>query len=136
MCSHCYSSVCCLGRTRDADNRVCCYFILILIYKGWTSEYINGKKTSIKQKFRDYENIEAALQDRYHFTNKKSGRYDKAGYFTATSPAEAAMELQKAGYATDPKYANSLIVFRRLASLGISAYHCILGINAVRACSR
>ncbi|MFZ7199018.1 glucosaminidase domain-containing protein, partial [Avibacterium avium] len=122
--------------TRDAYNGVLLLFYINFNIQGWTSEYINGKKTSIKQKFRDYENIEAALQDRYHFTNKKSGRYDKAGYFTATSPAEAAMALQKAGYATDPKYANSLIVFRRLASLGINIYHYIFGINVVGACSR
>lgn len=76
---------------------------------SWTKENIGGKEVSMQQKFRDYETLEEALKDRAAFTAKKGGRYDKTGYFTATSPAEAAMALQKAGYATDKEYAKSLI---------------------------
>lgn len=85
-----------------------------------THEVIGGKKIQMPQKFRDYETLEEALKDRANFTSKSGGRYDKAGYFTATSPAEAAQALQKAGYATDPNYANTLISVMK--SGGINPY--------------
>lgn len=76
---------------------------------GWTKEVINGKTVKVKQKFKNYNSLEEALLDRKAFTNKKGGRYDKAGYFSASSPYEAAIALQKGGYATDPDYADKLM---------------------------
>lgn len=74
----------------------------------WTKEVINGKTERVQQKFKDYGSLQEAMQDRKNFTNKTGGRYDKAGYFNAKSPAEAAKALEKGGYATDKNYAKKL----------------------------
>lgn len=87
---------------------------------SWTHENINGQNVKVKQKFRDYNSLAEALADRAAFT-KRGGRYEKAGYFDATSPADAARALQKGGYATDPNYANNLINVMR--SAGIDPYN-------------
>lgn len=86
----------------------------------WTTENINGKKVKVQQKFRDYESIDQSIADRAKFT-LENPRYRKAGYFDATSPAEAAMALQRGKYATDPKYANILIDVMK--SAGIDPYN-------------
>lgn len=85
-----------------------------------THEVINGKRVAIKDRFKDYNSIDESVADRVNFT-KNNPRYKKAGYFDATSPAEAAMALQKAGYATDPNYANSLIDV--IESAGLDPYN-------------
>lgn len=93
-------------------------------YQGtvaWTKENINGKSVSMQQKFRDYGSLDEALRDRAKFTSRKGGIYDKAGYFSATSPAEAARALEKAGYATDPHYADSLI--KVMKGIGVDPYN-------------
>ncbi|MCW9710013.1 glucosaminidase domain-containing protein [Avibacterium sp. 21-586] len=87
---------------------------------SWTHENINGQNVKVKQKFRDYNSLAEALADRAAFT-KRGGRYEKAGYFDATSPAEAAIALQKGGYATDPHYAKNLIDVMK--SAGIDPYN-------------
>lgn len=87
----------------------------------WTKENLNGKTVRLLQKFRDYNSLEEAIRDRYAFTAKRGGRYDKAGYFTASSPAEAAMALQRANYATDPNYAKSLIDVMK--GVGVDPYN-------------
>ncbi|MFZ7198474.1 glycoside hydrolase family 73 protein [Avibacterium avium] len=87
---------------------------------SWTHENINGQNVKVKQKFRDYNSLAEALADRAAFT-KRGGRYEKAGYFDATSPAEAAIALQKGGYATDPNYAKNLIDVMK--SAGIDPYN-------------
>ncbi|WP_439234955.1 glycoside hydrolase family 73 protein [Lonepinella koalarum] len=87
----------------------------------WTHENINGDNVNVQQKFRDYDSLEDAIKDRASFTAKPGGRYDKAGYFTASSPAEAARALSKAGYATDPEYAQKLISIMR--SGGVDPYN-------------
>lgn len=73
-----------------------------------THEVINGKRVSLQDSFKDYDTLEEGIADRVNFT-QRNPRYRRAGYFDASSPAEAAYSLQKAGYATDPNYANSLI---------------------------
>lgn len=85
-----------------------------------THEVINGKRVAIKDRFKDYNSIDESVADRVNFT-KNNPRYRKAGYFDATSPAEAAMALQKAGYATDPKYAQSLV--NVIKSAGLNPYN-------------
>lgn len=74
----------------------------------WTKENVNGRQVRMRQKFRDYDSLDEALQDRQKFVSRKNGRYDRAGYFQAETPAEAADALQRGGYATDPNYANKL----------------------------
>lgn len=74
----------------------------------WTKEVVNGKEVRIQQKFKDYASPKEAMQDRKEFTSKQNGRYGKAGYFNAKSPAEAAKALEKGGYAIDKNYAQKL----------------------------
>lgn len=74
----------------------------------WTTEQIKGKKVKMLQKFRDYDSIDQSIADRIKFT-QENPRYRKAGYFDATSPFDAAMSLDKAGYATDKGYGKLLI---------------------------
>ena len=70
-----------------------------------TREVINGQNVMINAAFKNYESLEEGIADRVAFI-KNNPRYTKAGYFTAVTPQEAAMALQKGGYATDPNYVN------------------------------
>lgn len=72
-----------------------------------TREVFNGKEVYINDKFRDYNSLEEGIAGRVGFIAKNK-RYTKGGYFTAQTPYEASAALQRAGYATDPKYANLL----------------------------
>lgn len=85
-----------------------------------THEVINGQRVSMPDRFKDYESLEEGIADRVNFT-QRNPRYRKAGYFEATSPAEAALSLQKAGYATDPNYAKNLISV--IKSAGLDPYN-------------
>lgn len=70
-----------------------------------TSEFINGKWIKVKQPFRAYPNTVSSLKDRNKLFNLS--RYKKV--LTAITPEEQATEIHKAGYATAPTYAASLI---------------------------
>ena len=70
-----------------------------------THEYISGKKVYIDAKFRDYNSIEESLEDRFKLLS--NNRYKKV--VQAKDYKEAAREIYKAGYATDPQYPNKLI---------------------------
>lgn len=72
-----------------------------------TREVFSGKDVLIGDYFRVYDHPEQSFRDRNEFLLKNSN-YRKAGVFTATSPETQADALQKAGYATDPKYASIL----------------------------
>lgn len=82
--------------------------------KGWkgpvvmvsTHEVINGKRVGIDDAFRCYANYDEALADRAVFF-KRNPRYSKC--FLETTGAGWARAVAKAGYATDPNYAESLI---------------------------
>lgn len=82
--------------------------------KGWkgavtvfaTHEVINGKRIAIDDQFRCYANYDEALADRAAFFVRNK-RY--AACFLETTGAGWARAVAKAGYATDPKYADSLI---------------------------
>lgn len=71
-----------------------------------TSEYINGQYIQARASFRTYDDVSQSIKDHGHFLSSR-GRYDKV--LGAQDYHEAAKALQKAGYATDPHYANKLI---------------------------
>ncbi len=71
-----------------------------------TTEYVNGQAHKVTAKFRAYDSYEAAFQD-YAQMLKTSPRYGQV--VAKASTAESfAQGLQRAGYATDPAYADKL----------------------------
>jgi flagellar rod assembly protein/muramidase FlgJ len=75
-----------------------------------TTEYINGKKTSMTLKFRAYPDWSGSLTDHAAFFHTNP-RYHAC--FAETTGEGWARALAKAGYATDPNYAASLIAVMR-----------------------
>lgn len=82
--------------------------------RGWngpvanilTTEFVGGVPVLRQERFRAYESYEAAFRD-YGAFLKENPRYADA--LEATHNARAyARELQQAGYATDPRYAEKL----------------------------
>ena len=73
-----------------------------------TREVINGKEVYVDAPFRAYKNPTDSFLDRVNFLTSMS-RYRNAGVFIAPTPEAQAKALQKAGYATDPVYADLLI---------------------------
>lgn len=73
-----------------------------------THEYEDGKKVNIKDKFRSYDSLDDAVDDYVDFI-KNNPRYTEAGVFDAKNSEEYMAALQKAGYATDPKYAEQIL---------------------------
>jgi flagellar protein FlgJ len=71
-----------------------------------TTEYINGQPRKMKAQFRSYESHEAAFAD-YARMMKESPRYGNV-VANADTAHEFARGMQKAGYATDPAYAEKL----------------------------
>ncbi len=71
-----------------------------------TTEIVNGQAVREKASFRAYDSIEASFHDFADFL-KTNPRYENA--LSVSHDAEKFVEaLQKAGYATDPKYADKL----------------------------
>lgn len=70
-----------------------------------THEYRDGKRVTEKADFRSYPNIEAGLKDYSKFLQAQ--RYQKA-MAAGTDVEQYAKELQQAGYATDPQYAQKI----------------------------
>lgn len=78
-------------------------------FNVWEIE--NGQKVWKDQSFRVYGTYEEALRDRVEFL-RDNPRYTKAGLFdegTKGNLEKEAATLQRAGYATDPLYAQSLV---------------------------
>lgn len=75
-----------------------------------TAEYIHGRRVVVQAAFRKYAGWLGSIEDHAAFlvTNK---RYAPA--FGATNGEAFAQAIAKAGYATDPKYAASLISIMR-----------------------
>jgi mannosyl-glycoprotein endo-beta-N-acetylglucosaminidase/stage II sporulation protein P len=73
-----------------------------------TKEVYDGREVVINDGFRVYDSIVESFRDRNRFL-ARNRRYTTNGVFSATTPQEQAKALQKAGYATDPKYAQKLI---------------------------
>jgi flagellar protein FlgJ len=71
-----------------------------------TTEYIDGEPRKVSAKFRAYDSYEDSFRDYARMINE-SPRYAQARASTASASAYAS-ELQRAGYATDPKYASKL----------------------------
>ncbi len=71
-----------------------------------THEYINGRRTQVVDTFRVYESYEHAFTD-YAGLIGNNPRY--AGVVQAPNAEQAARELQRGGYATDPRYADKLV---------------------------
>jgi flagellar protein FlgJ len=71
-----------------------------------TTEYINGAPKKVTAKFRAYDSYEESFRD-YARLIGSNPRYEKAMAQTGSAQAYAS-ELQKAGYATDPAYAQKL----------------------------
>ncbi|WP_240725722.1 glucosaminidase domain-containing protein [Escherichia sp. E4694] len=74
--------------------------------EDYTHEVENGKRVRIIDKFQTYDSYSDSINGRADFF-KKNPRYHFL--FNSSDPIEWAKGLQKAGYATDPNYANSLI---------------------------
>mgnify|MGYP000573736045 CR=1 FL=1 len=70
-----------------------------------THEYRDGQRITEKADFRAYASIEAGLKDYSEFL--KAERYQKA-LAAGTDVKEYAHQLQQAGYATDPRYAEKI----------------------------
>jgi len=71
-----------------------------------THEYINGVKTAMADKFMKYDSYEASISGRSGFFIRNKRCHFLFNY---AEPCDWARGLQRAGYATDPKYANKLI---------------------------
>ncbi len=74
-------------------------------------EIIDGRRVNVDQDFRVYGSVEESLRDRTQFL-RENPRYTRAGLFdegTAGNFEAEARALQRAGYATDPRYAESLV---------------------------
>lgn len=76
-----------------------------------TKEYTNGKWVVIKGRFRVYDSWADSIKDHTRLMIKGTA-YNQQNYqevINATDYQTAAKALQKAGYATDPDYAQKLI---------------------------
>jgi flagellar protein FlgJ len=71
-----------------------------------TTEYVDGKPTKESASFRAYGSFEQSFNDYVSFL-QNNNRYDNALDATA-NPKTFVRELQRAGYATDPQYANKV----------------------------
>lgn len=72
-----------------------------------TTEYVDGLPKKILQKFRAYDSPAEAFAD-FAALLKHSPRYSSV-IANATDAAGFAQGMQKAGYASDPQYANKLM---------------------------
>ncbi|RQO56498.1 flagellar assembly peptidoglycan hydrolase FlgJ [Paucibacter sp. KBW04] len=73
-----------------------------------TTEFIDGKATKVTAKFRAYDNYQDAFKD-YAKLIGNNDRYRNVVAQAQNGSAEGfARGLQKAGYATDPEYADKL----------------------------
>lgn len=80
-----------------------------------TTEYRNGVQGKERAAFRSYDSWEQSFEDYVSFL-ETNGRYEQALGNTA-NPDSFFRELQQAGYATDPQYANKVSqIARKLIS--------------------
>jgi len=99
---------------RNADGSDSFNLFGIKATPGWrgrvteivTTEYINGAPQRMTQRFRAYESPLEAFRD-YARLIGRSPRYAEVMQ-NLHSPRAFAQELQEAGYATDPRYAQKL----------------------------
>ncbi|MCQ4311815.1 flagellar assembly peptidoglycan hydrolase FlgJ [Pseudomonas stutzeri] len=101
-------------RQRDGSNS---HNLFGIKANGWdgesaqvkTTEYINGKATKQMAGFRAYDSFEQSFND-YVRLLENNDRYQSAIQVASTSGDSKRFvnELQRAGYATDPQYANKI----------------------------
>lgn len=73
-----------------------------------TREFVNGRYVTIQDWFRDYDSMAESFADHFTFLSTNS-RYKRVfDPEDKMSDEDYFRELQAAGYATDPNYANSL----------------------------
>jgi type VI secretion system secreted protein VgrG len=83
-----------------------------------TREVIDGKSVTIVDTFRAYKDFEEAADDYGRFLNTND-RYKEALKYP-DDPINFVKEIAKAGYATDPNYAKSLVSI--IKSYGLAQY--------------
>jgi flagellum-specific peptidoglycan hydrolase FlgJ len=71
-----------------------------------TSDFIDGQKVTIVDRFRKYKGLNDAA-NAYGQLLRAAPRYKEVFKYT-TNPVKFAEALQQAGYATDPQYAQKL----------------------------
>lgn len=76
-----------------------------------TTEYVGGKQVKESASFRAYGSFEQSFNDYVSFLQNNE-RYDGA-LDSAANPKRFVSELQRAGYATDPQYANKIAQIAR-----------------------
>ncbi len=99
----------------DGDGRASNNFFGIKADRGWdgerqvhgTLEYESGGLVRRQEAFRQYDSMAASFNDFARFI-QENPRYGKA-LEARDDPEQFARELQQAGYATDPEYAEKLI---------------------------
>lgn len=76
-----------------------------------TKEYVNGRWIVIKGYFRVYKDWNESIKDhtKLMITGTESNKKNYHDVINAKDYKEAAIALQKSGYATDPDYAEKLI---------------------------
>jgi flagellar protein FlgJ len=99
---------------RDSDGSSSHNLFGIKAAGGWdgdsaravTTEYKGGQAVKEAAAFRSYDSFQDSFNDYVSFL-QDNDRYDKALDKTA-NPKQFVRELQQAGYATDPQYANKV----------------------------
>lgn len=81
-----------------------------------TREVLRGRNVMINDRFADYASLEDGIAARVAFI-RENRRYTRGGYYSASTPEQAAVALQRSGYATDPNYARALIGLMRGAGI-------------------
>ena len=72
-----------------------------------TTEFVNGKQITVRDEFKDYASPEECVHDLVDKWYKDYKSYK--GVNNAPTVTDAARDLVKQGYATDPKYAEKLV---------------------------
>lgn len=78
----------------------------------WTTEYIQGQPVKVQALFRAYPNAQASFADHGNFF-LVNPRYNTALQYRNDN-INFVKEIAKAGYATDPKYADKLITAMKI----------------------
>lgn len=84
-----------------------------------TKEYVNGGIITIIARWRIYTSWQDSVRDHGKFL-KQNSRYTLAGVFDAKEYKEQSIALVRAGYATDPSYADLLCEL--IESYGLQKY--------------
>ena len=90
-----------------------------------TSEYVNGEYVNIRDSFKAYPTITAAVQGLYDLM--QSNRYEPAT--SAVEYMEECHQLYKCGYATDPLYSTKLMNIIETNHLEQFNLYCFAALN-------